>query len=94
MTYRLEFEKRADKEWKKLAPDIRKQFCKKLVERLDNPCVSKDRMSDMPNCYKIKLKTSGYRLVYTIIESKIVVQVISIGRREREEVYKNAKNRI
>ena len=93
MTYKLEFEKRADKEWRKLAPDIRKQFCKKLVERLQNPYVQKDKMFDMPNCYKIKLRTVGYRLVYTVIESRIVVQVIAIGKREGEAVYKNAENR-
>ncbi len=93
MTYKLEFEKRAMKEWDKLAPDIRNQLKNKLAERLENPFIQKDKLSHMKDCYKIKLRNSGYRLVYAVIESRIVILVLAVGRREREEVYKNAKNR-
>ena len=80
------------KEWDKLTPDIRNQLKNKLAERLESPFIQKDKLSNMKDCYKIKLRNSGYRLVYAVIESKIVILVLAIGRREHEEVYKNAKN--
>jgi mRNA interferase RelE/StbE len=48
----------------------------------------------MPGCYKIKLKDAGYRLVYRVFDDRIVVQVVAIGRRERDEVYKAATRRL
>ncbi|KJO24748.1 type II toxin-antitoxin system RelE family toxin, partial [Enterobacter roggenkampii] len=46
------------------------------------------------DCYKIKLRSSGYRLVYQVIDEKVVVFVISVGKRERSEVYSEAVKRI
>jgi len=47
----------------------------------------------MPDCYKIKLKASGYRLVYQVIEERVVVSVVAVGKRERGDVYESAKRR-
>lgn len=48
----------------------------------------------MKDCYKIKLSTVGYRLVYKVIEEKVVIQVITVGRRDKNYVYKTAIKRI
>lgn len=48
----------------------------------------------MPDCYKIKLRTVGYRLVYRVIDSRLVVQVVAIGRRDQNTVYKLAHIRL
>jgi mRNA interferase RelE/StbE len=48
----------------------------------------------MPDCYKIKLRAAGYRLVYRVYDDRIVVQVIAVGKRERNEVYKTAVGRM
>ncbi|WP_309473125.1 type II toxin-antitoxin system RelE/ParE family toxin [Escherichia coli] len=40
--------------------------------------------------YKIKLRASGYRLVYQVIDEKIVLLVIAVGKRESSEVYQMA----
>ena len=48
----------------------------------------------MKDCYKIKLSAAGYRLVYRVDEDTVYVTVISVGKRERMIVYKNAKGRI
>lgn len=93
MTYKLEFLKSAKKEWDKLDFNNKNQFIKKLGERLVTPNIQKDRLSGIPNCYKIKLRTSGYRLVYKIIEDKILVQVIAIGKRDKERIYNLAQHR-
>lgn len=92
--YRLTFLRDAKKEWDKLGPSIRNQFAKKLRERLINPHVPSARLHDMPQCYKIKLRAAGYRLVYRVYDDRIVVQVIAIGRRDRNLVYKIAAGRL
>ena len=93
-TYSLEFLPSALKEWKKLAGNIRAQFDKKLRQRLDHPRLASAKLRDLPDCYKIKLKATGYRLVYRVYDDRIVVQVIAVGRRERNIVYKAAAGRL
>ncbi|MDA1035151.1 MAG: type II toxin-antitoxin system RelE/ParE family toxin, partial [Proteobacteria bacterium] len=73
---------------------IRNQFKKKLVERLNNPVAAKDKLTGMKYCYKIKLRTSGYRLVYKVINETISVQVIAVGIRDKLKIYDIAKDRL
>jgi len=92
--YALAFKPSALKEWKKLAPAIRDQFKKKLTKRLDDPHVPADALSGLSGCYKIKLRSVGYRLVYQVEDGEILVTVIAVGRRERGDVYSKASDRI
>ncbi|OCH29958.1 addiction module toxin RelE [Aliivibrio fischeri] len=94
MTYKLDFKKSAYKEWNKLGATLREQFKKKLLERLDNPHVSASKLSGADNLYKIKLRQSGYRLVYKVEDDVIIVTVLAVGKRERSDVYKKAMHRI
>lgn len=48
----------------------------------------------MSDCYKIKLRGAGYRLVYQVQDDRVVVFVVAVGRREREEVYLDAMSRL
>jgi len=93
MTYSLRFNKQALKEWDKLDNDVRSQFKNKLHDRLDNPRVDSSRVTGASNCFKIKLRSVGYRLVYQIIENEVVVLVLAVGKRERNAVYKAALRR-
>lgn len=94
MTYKLVFKVEAEKEWKKLDPTIKVKLKKRVLERLDNPHVPSSKLSGMQNCYKIKLRSAGYRLVYEVRNEQIIVSVVSVGKRERNEVFKNAIKRI
>jgi mRNA interferase RelE/StbE len=94
MSYSLEFKESALKEWKKLDGGIREQFKKKLVERLERPRIEAARLSGMPDCYKIKLKIAGYRLVYQVDDKRIVVIVVAVGKRENLAVYRIAGKRM
>ncbi len=47
----------------------------------------------MKDCYKIKLRAVGYRLVYRVDDDVVYVTVISIGKRERLQAYLAAKGR-
>ncbi|MCY1295447.1 mRNA interferase toxin RelE [compost metagenome] len=93
MTYELEFLPSAMREWEKLGHTVREQIKKKLRERLQAPRVQADALRDLPGHYKIKLRASGYRLVYRVEDERVVVVVVSVGKRERGEVYQSAKKR-
>ena len=94
MTYKLLFKVDALKEWKSLDNSISKLFLKKLKERILNPHVESSRLSGMKNCYKIKLRSCGYRLVYEVRDAELVVSVVAVGKRERNLVYKTAIKRL
>jgi mRNA interferase RelE/StbE len=94
MTYNLEFKKSALKEWNKLGATLKVQFKKKLIERLSNPHIPGARLSGADNMYKIKLRQSGYRLVYKVEDNVVTVTVFAVGTRERSDVYKKATKRL
>ncbi len=94
MTYKLEFKRSALKEWEKLGHTVKEQFKKKLKERLDNPHVPSAALSGMKDAYKIKLRQLGYRLVYTVEDKTIMVTVIAVGKRDRNEIYDLALSRL
>jgi mRNA interferase RelE/StbE len=94
MTYSLEFDARALKEWKKLGDTVRQQFKKKLSAILDAPHIEANRLQALPNCYTLTLRSSGYRLVYQVIEQEVVVFVVAVDKREREQVYRKAAERL
>ncbi|GAB6057564.1 type II toxin-antitoxin system RelE/ParE family toxin [Desulfonatronum parangueonense] len=81
------------KEWQKLDEHLREQFKRKLQERLHSPHVPASRLSESTHRYKIKLKSTGYRLVYEVRDAALVVVVIAVGKRERGLVYKAAAKR-
>ena len=93
MSYKLKFLPTALKEWKKLDNTIQKQLKKKLKERLSEPHVAGSRLSGFEGHYKIKLRNSGYRLVYEVVDNELYVLVIAVGKRDKNLVYKKAKKR-
>ena len=93
MIYRLKFTDISDKEWKKLNSTLQEQFKKKLKERLVNPKVQKDKLSGCKNIYKIKLRSSGFRLAYEVKDEEIIVLVLSVGKRENNKIYDNLRDR-
>lgn len=94
MSYKLVFKADALKEWKSLDNPAREQFKKKLKELLNKPHVRALKLSGMKNCYKIKLRSSGFRLVYEVRDSELLVSVVAVGKRERNQAYKAAIKRI
>ena len=94
MPYNLTFKESALKEWSKLDRPIREQFKKKLAKRLDRPRLEADRVSGMENAYKIKLRAVGLRLVYVVEEDTKTLTVYVVGKRDKKEAYRKAKERI
>jgi len=94
MRYSLEFRDSAWKEWHKLDRGLREQFKARLDERLENPRIESARLAGMPDCYKIKLRAAGYRLVYQVVDARVVVVVVAVGKREDSAVYRKAQRRL
>ena len=92
--YKLKFLPTALKEWKKLDHSIQSRLKEKLKERLQNPHIQASQLYGFENHYKIKVRASGYRLVYEVLEKEIVVLVIAVGKREKNIVYKKAAKRL
>ncbi|NIE61183.1 MULTISPECIES: type II toxin-antitoxin system RelE/ParE family toxin [unclassified Burkholderia] len=93
MTFELAFLEPALKEWKKLDRTVRDQFKSRLAERLENPRIPSAKLHGHPDRYKIKLHSVGYRLVYEVRDSEVLVLVVAVGRRERDAVYLAAMKR-
>lgn len=93
MSYELQFHPAALSEWRNLDGSIRTQLKRKLAERLENPRVPASRLIGGRDRYKIKLRNAGYRLVYEVRDSVLVVLVVAVGRRDRNAAYKVAERR-
>ena len=90
MSYELEFYEQAYREWKKLDKGIRDQFRPKLIERLQSPRVPSARLRGSKDRYKIKLRGAGYRLVYEVDDNTVIVLVVAVGKRDKNDVYLKA----
>lgn len=91
MSYSLEFLPKALKEWNSLNSAIKEQFKKKLQKVLENPKIPNNKLSNLDNVYKIKLRSSGFRLAYQVKDDEIVVLVVKVGK--RDTIYKDLTSR-
>lgn len=93
--YRLKFLPEALEEWSALDGSIRSILRDALARRLDQPRLPGARLSGpLVDCYKIKLRRQGYRLVYLVEDDILTVLVIAIDKRERSAAYRSALRRL
>lgn len=93
MSFKLSFHPDALAEWRKLDATVSEQFKKKLAERLQHPRIPAAKLSGHPDRYKTKLRSVGYRLIYEVRDSVLLVIVVAVGKRERNAVYRMAAKR-
>ena len=60
----------------------------------DNPHIPSAKLRGIKDCYKIKLRASGFRLVYQVIDEQLIIAVVAVGKRERSDVYNLASERM
>jgi mRNA interferase RelE/StbE len=94
MSYMLKFHADAMREWKKLDWTIQEQFLSVLGRRLENPRVQSAKLREAPDCYKIKLRAAGYRLVYQVVDAEVVILVLAVGKRDGEIAYRKMRERL
>jgi mRNA interferase RelE/StbE len=93
--YRLHFEVAAWEEWKQLDGAPKEELRELLIARLDNPKLPGSALKgELAGCYKIKLRKSGYRLVYEVIDDIVVVLVLAVDKREDSAAYIAAAKRL
>lgn len=56
--------------------------------------VPPNKLSGFANVYKIKLRSSGFRLAYEVVDKKLIVVVLLVGKRESSAVYGKIKKRL
>lgn len=85
MTYGLLFVPDALKEWAELDGSVKALFKQALRKRLQTPRVPGSELrSPLVDCYKVKLRGVGYRLVYLVRDDEADpnIVVLAVGRRD------------
>ena len=94
-TYRLKFLPEALAEWHALDGSVKEVLRKALKKRLEQPRTPGAQLhGDLRDCYKIKLRKQGYRLVYSVEDDVLVVLVLAIDKREDMAAYRSAVERL
>lgn len=93
MTYELAIHVDAEKEWAKLDGSIKRRFKEKFSkERLIHPRVAKDALRELPDCYKIKITTPQFRLIYHVNDAKHLLTILAVA--SRDDVYEELRSRL
>ena len=83
--YKIEFKPRAIKQLKKLPTDIITKVSKKIDELAETPGPGNcKKLTDSDHSYRIR--TGDYRVVYSIYEQQLIIQLVKIGH--RKSIYK------
>ena len=99
-TYRLAFQDAALVEWQKLDGSVKEPLRQLLKKRLEAPRVRGAELhravlrNDKADCYKINLRTQGFRLIYQVQDQRLIVLAISVGKRDKNAVYEAAIKRL
>jgi len=80
MSYKVIFDRPAEKQFRRLPTDIRQALARRVSALAENPRSSESRkLEGTDGCYR--LRQGDYRLIYTIIEDRVVVLVLRAGHR-------------
>ena len=99
MVYRIEFIPEAEKDFEALDGSIRKEVAKKIDALAENPFLGKPLRKkygvDLTGFHKLYVAKKKYRIVCRLIGKYIeVIEIVGIGKRDKEEVYKLAARRL
>ena len=99
MVYRIEFIPEAEKDFETLDGSIKKEVAKKIDALAENPFLGKPLGkkygADLTGFYKLYVAKKRYRIVYRLIGAHIeVIEIVGIGKREKEEIYKLVARRL
>ena len=99
MVYKIEFLPDAEKDFDALDGSIRIEVAKKIDALADNPFLGKPLGKkygvDLTGFYKLYVSKKKYRIVCRLIGKHIeVIEIVGIGKRAKEEVYKLVARRL
>ena len=99
MAYKIEFLPDAEKDFDALDGSVRKEVAKKIDSLAENPFLGKPLGNkfgiDLTGFYKLYVAKKKYRIVYHLIGKYVeVIEIIGIGKRDKEEVYQLVARRL
>jgi len=98
MPYKILLKEEADKELLQLSNRERllvfKQFKKIATSPELGQLLGNKAGFDLSGCRKMYADKKKIRIVYTIIEYEIIVEIIAVGKRDEMQVYKDASERL
>ena len=98
MAFEVEFLPEAAREFNALDGSLRKVAAKQIEKLTERPDLGEPlgkRMGiDLTGYRKIYFGKKAYRIVYEIQRQKLVILIIGIGKREREEIYREVARRL
>lgn len=93
MAFKVELHPKAVRDFDALDGSIRKEIVKKIDALSENPFLGKPLGNklgmDLTGFFKLYAAKKKYRIVYRILKGRLeVIEIIGIGKREKEEIYK------
>lgn len=93
MSFKIEFHPEAARDFDRLDRSVRKKVGKKINALAENPLMGKplgNKMGlDLTGFFKLYGDRKKYRIIYRILRGYLeVVEIIGIGKREKEEIYR------
>lgn len=92
--FELAFLPAALKEWNGLDKAVRTQLRKKLGKLVLSPRVPSMKLREYPDCYRIKARKAGFRLIYHVSDQRITITVIRVARRDKDKAYEKLLDRL
>jgi mRNA interferase RelE/StbE len=98
MAYKVEFLPDAAKDFDNLAGSVKKQATKKIDALANNPFLGHPLGNklgiDLTGFYKLYFAKKKYRIVYRIGEHIEVIEIVGIGKRDKEQIYRLVAKRL
>ena len=104
MAYKVEFDSRAIDDLSKIDASSKKVILKTINRVAENPLpraeggygwpLGNKHGMNLTNLLKIKLRGLGYRVVYQLKRTETAMEIIVVGVRTDEEVYRMAYERL
>lgn len=99
MPYKVEFHPAAKDDFEFLNGSARKEVAKKIDALSINPLMGKplgNRFGiNLTGFYKLYASKKRYRIIYRILGEYLeVIEIVAIGKREKQEVYKLMSKRL
>jgi len=96
--YSIEYHEEVKNDFKKLGHSTTLLVLKKIKKIAQNPIIG-DELGHKANINlsgfrKVYVDNKRVRIVYQIMDEKIEIFIIAVGKRDDLEVYRNAANRI
>jgi mRNA interferase RelE/StbE len=93
VAFKVELHPKAVRDFDALDGSIRKEIVKKIDALSENPFLGKPLGNklgmDLTGFFKLYAAKKKYRIVYRILKGRLeVIEIIGIGKREKEEIYK------